>query len=168
VHLLPLFPVQAEFDAERQEYNRNVRHAFERTRDFQSAHYHLNKYGINGDSNSSFWTRSRAASVSAELTHKIDAFRSRGEAVDYEDEAFTIDDWRSLLIGHGVLPESHDPAADRTDPALLNSELGRYLEFIQQKVEEQRSHTDYLQKVCAPPVLMPRDPRIGQSTPIQQ
>lgn len=165
VHLLPLFPVQPDFDTERDEYNRNVRHAFERMRDFQSAHYHLNRYGMSRDGNSSFWSRCRAAPLSAELIHKIGAFRARGEAVDYEDEAFTIDDWRSLLIGHGVLPETHDPAADRTEPALLNSELRRLLGFIQQKVEEQRSHTDYLQTVCAPPLPTPR---IGQASRIQQ
>jgi tryptophan 7-halogenase len=160
VHLLPLFPVQAGFDAERAEYNRNVRNAFERTRDFQSAHYHLNRYG-----NSPFWSRSRAAPLSAELAHKIDAFRARGEAVDYEDEAFTIDDWRSLLIGHGVLPETHDPAVDRTDPALRDGELRRHLAFVQQKVEEQRTHADYLQTACAPPVPAPR---IGPGSRIQQ
>lgn len=160
VHLLPLFPVQAGFDAERVEYNQNVRNAFSRTRDFQSAHYHLNRYG-----NSSFWLRSRAAALSAELTHKLGAFRSRGEAVDYEDEAFTIDDWRSLMIGHGVLPETHDPAVDRTEPALRSSELRRFLAFIQQKVEEQRTHADYLQTACAPAVPAPR---IGPGSRIQQ
>jgi tryptophan halogenase len=156
VHLLPLFPVQADFSVERDEYNQNVRAAFERMRDFQSAHYHLNRYGP-----SPFWTRARAATLSAELAHKIDAFRARGESVDYENEAFTIDDWRSLFIGHGVVPETYDPAVDRTEPAVLNSELRRFLGFIQQKVEEQQLHTDYLQRVCAPPVVAHSGHRIG-------
>ena len=46
VHLLHLFPVHADFSVERDEYNQNVRSAFERMRDFQSAHYHLNRYGL--------------------------------------------------------------------------------------------------------------------------
>jgi tryptophan 7-halogenase len=139
VHLLPLFPVQREFSVERDEYNRNVRSAFERMRDFQSAHYHLNRYG-----DSSFWARARGAVPGAELTHKLDAFRARGEGVDYEDEAFTIDDWQALFLGHGVIPESYDPAVDRTAPDLLSSEFGRIRGFIQQKIGEQRSHSDYL------------------------
>ncbi len=143
VHLLPLFPVQAEFGVERDEYNKNVRSAFERMRDFQSAHYLLNRYG-----DSPFWTRARAAVPSPELAHKIDAFRARGEGVDYEDEAFTIDDWQQLFIGHGVLPETYDPAVDRTPPELLQSEFARIRGFIRQKVEEQRSHSDYLREVC--------------------
>jgi tryptophan halogenase len=142
VHLLPLFPVQSDSSVERDEYNKNVRSAFERMRDFQSAHYGLNRYG------GPFWTRARGATPSAELAHKTDAFRARGETVDYEDEAFTIDDWQALFIGHGVIPESYDPAVDRTAPELLKSEFGRIQGFIRQKVDEQRSHSDYLRDVC--------------------
>lgn len=161
VHLLHLFPVQPDFSVERDEYNQNVRAAYERMRDFQSAHYHLNRYGQNLKEESPFWMRARAATPSAELAHKIHAFRARGETVHYEDEAFTIDDWRSSFIGHGVLPESYDPSADRTEPALLKSELRRILKFIREKVEEQRSHSDYLRTVCAPPVVAHREHRIG-------
>jgi len=143
VHLLPLFPVQRDFSVERDEYNKNVRSAFERMRDFQSAHYHLNRYG-----DSPFWSRARATHLSAELAHKLDAFRACGEAVDYEDEAFTIDDWQALFIGHGVIPDSYDPAVDRTAPDLLNSEFSRIRGFIRQKIGEQRSHSDYLRDIC--------------------
>jgi tryptophan halogenase len=143
VHLLPLFPVQADYSVERDEYNKNVRSAFERMRDFQSAHYRLNRYG-----DSPFWARARSGASSAELAHKLDAFRARGETVDYEDEAFTIDDWQALFIGHGVTPETYDPAVDRTSPELLKSELTRILGFIRQKVEEQRTHSDMLRDLC--------------------
>jgi tryptophan 7-halogenase len=149
VHLLHLFPVQADYGVERGEYNQNVRSAFERMRDFQSAHYHLNSYGLNrpdGD----FWSRARALPLSAELAHKIDAFRARGEAVHYEDEAFTIDDWQALFVGHGLVPETHDPAVERTPSDLRDGELARIQDFIRRKVEDQRSHAAYLHGVCAP------------------
>ncbi len=139
VHLLHLFPVQSDFSVERDEYNQNVRSAFERMRDFQSAHYVLNHYGLNrpdGD----FWSRARAATVSEELRHKMDAFRARGEAAQYEDEAFTIDDWRALFIGHGLVPETHDPAVERTPADVRRTELARIQDFIRRKVDEQRTH----------------------------
>lgn len=140
VHLLPLFPIDSDFAVERDEYNQNLRAAFERIRDFQSAHYVLNRYG------GAFWERARLTPVSGELLRKIGVFRARGETVHYEDETFSIDDWQSLLIGHGVLPETHDPAADRTEPALLKNELRRILGFIRQKVESQGSHAEYLRR----------------------
>ncbi len=151
VHLLHLFPVQADFSVERDEYNQNVRSAFERMRDFQAAHYHLARYG----DASPFWSRARATPVSQELAHKLDAFRARGEAAHYEDEAFNIDDWQQLLIGHGVIPAGWDPAVDRTDAELLDRELQRTLEFIRRKVEEQGTHAAYLQGVCALPGARP-------------
>jgi len=150
VHLLPLFPVQADFTVERVEYNHNVRSAFERMRDFQVAHYHLNGYFQQRGAESLFWSRARAVAPGSELAHKIDAFRARGELQDYEDEAFNIDDWRSLFIGHGVIPESCDPAVDRTSPELLKDELQRIRAFMRRKVDQQRTHTEYLQTVCAP------------------
>jgi tryptophan 7-halogenase len=144
VHLLHLFPVQADYQVERAEYNQNVRCAFERIRDFQSAHYFLNRFG-----SSPFWTRAREQRVSPELEHKLATFRARGDVPSYEGETFTIDDWQALLIGHGVAPESYDPAVERTAPEVMQRELGRVLSFIKAKVEEQPSHSDYLQTVCA-------------------
>jgi tryptophan 7-halogenase len=145
VHLLHLFPVQADYEVERHEYNQNIRSAFERIRDFQAAHYILNRFG-----NSPFWTRAREQPASPALQHKLETFRARGDVAAYEDETFTIDDWQALLIGHGVWPESYDPAVERTAPDVMQRELGRVLSFIKAKVEEQPSHSDYLQTVCAP------------------
>lgn len=137
-HLLPLFPVSGDYAVERDEYNHNVRSAFERLRDFQSAHHALNRYG------GAFWSRARLTPLSASLIHRIGVFRARGETIHYEDESFTIADWQSLFIGHGVIPETHDPAVDRTAPELLHGELRRILAFIRQKVEAQRTHADFL------------------------
>ncbi|HEV7605694.1 MAG TPA: tryptophan 7-halogenase [Steroidobacteraceae bacterium] len=143
VHLLPLFPVHPDYAVERDEYNKHVRAAFERIRDFQSAHYVLNRYG--GD----FWARARLTPVSRELMLKIGVFRARGDVIYYEDESFAIDDWQALLLGHGVSPETWDPAADCPEPALVKSELRRMLAYIRRKVEQQRSHSAYLQSAGA-------------------
>lgn len=140
VHLLHLFPVHDEFGAERDDYNQNLRSAFERMRDFQSAHYLLARY------HAPFWSCARVAVPGAELAHKIDTFRARGEAPYYEDETFTPDDWHALFIGHGLVPDSQDPAVDRTPPGLLKSELQRILGFIHRKVEAQRPHAEYLSR----------------------
>jgi len=146
VHLLPLFPVSSDYDVERVEYNQNLQSAFERIRDFQAAHYVLNRYG------GSFWERSRLTPVSRDLLRRIGVFRARGEVVHYEDESFSIDDWQALLLGHGVIPETWDPAVDRTPPDLLKNELKRILGFVRRKVEEQRSHAQYLQGASGPSI----------------
>ena len=95
----------------------------------------------------------------AELLRKIGVFRARGEVVHYEDESFSIADWQSLLLGHGVAPETWDPAVDRSAPEVVQTELKRQLGFIRQKVEWQRSHSEYLQLLCAPSVLAHGEPK---------
>lgn len=143
VHLLELFPLGGAFAAERQEYNRITRSAFERIRDFQSAFYVLNRCG-----DSDFWSAARRAQASPELTHKIETFRARGEATLLEDETFLIDSWRALLIGQGVIPESHIPIIDQTSPDEVKREFRRILGFIKEQVLKQPLHQAYLDRLC--------------------
>jgi tryptophan halogenase len=143
VHLLELFPLGGAFAAERREYNRITRSAFERIRDFQSAFYVLNRYG-----DSDFWSAARQAQASRELTHKIETFRARGEATLLEDETFLIDSWRALFVGQGLIPESHIPIIDQTSPDEVKREFRRILGFIKEQVLKQPPHQQYLDRFC--------------------
>lgn len=145
VHMLSLFPAGEQVcAAERAEFNRVSRQAFERLRDFQSAHYLLNRY-----ESSDFWSRARSVQASSELTHKIATFRARGEVPLYEHETFSPDSWLAQFIGHGEIPETSDPTAECTPPDVLRAELKGILRFIKDKVLEQTTHDAYLQRFRA-------------------
>ncbi|GFE82890.1 tryptophan halogenase [Steroidobacter agaridevorans] len=145
VHLLSLFPAGEHVcAAERAEFNRVTRQAFERLRDFQSAHYLLNRYEP-----SAFWSRAREITASTELAHKIATFRARGEMPLYEHETFSLDSWLAQFIGQGEVPETHDPTADCTPPDVLKAELKSILRFIKDKVLEQTPHDAYLKRLQA-------------------
>jgi len=139
VHLLACFPASRNFAAERAEYNRVIHSAFERIRDFQSAHYVLNRYG-----RSPFWTRALQAQVSPDLAHRIATFAARGDVAPMEDESFSPDSWRALLIGHGLIPDSYLPTADRTPPEQMKAQFQRMLGFVKQQVLKQPTHDAYL------------------------
>jgi len=143
VHLLPLFPVAADFDAERATYNATMREVYERLRDFQSAHYVANRYA-----KAPFWERARAATASDVLAHKIATFQARGDIPPSEHETFVADSWRALLTGHGVTPETHAPMIDRTSPEVVKGEFRRILSFIKDQVLKQPSHDLYLESFC--------------------
>lgn len=143
VHLLSLFPVSGEFAAERDEYNRITRSAFERLRDFQSAFYALNRFGAAG-----FWAEAREAAVPPEVAHKIAIFRARGDIAPMEDETFAQDLWQALFVGLGEMPESWPPAIDRTPPQRMKEEFRRILGFVRDKVLEQPTHEAYLRGLC--------------------
>jgi tryptophan halogenase len=143
VCLLSLFPAGGDAAIERAEYNDVMRLTFERVRDFQSAHYVLNRYG-----DSAFWTQARAAAVSPELTHQIETFQARGEMPPFEHQTFMTDSWRVLFTGHGLRPETHAPMIDRTSPELMKSEFRRILGFVKDQVLKQPTHDLYLESVC--------------------
>ncbi|WEK00805.1 MAG: tryptophan 7-halogenase [Candidatus Sphingomonas phytovorans] len=139
VHLLALFPAGATFTAERSEYNRITRSAFDRVRDFQSAFYAANRFGPTG-----FWAAARGATTPATVGHKLAIFRARGDIAPMEDESFAPDLWQALFTGLGETPESWPPAIDRTAPERMKNDFRRILNFIKRKVLEQPTHDGYL------------------------
>ncbi|MGY4397584.1 tryptophan halogenase [Sphingomonas sp. UYAg733] len=143
VHLLQLFPVSGQFAAERAEYNRLMRSAQERVRDFQAAYYALNRYG-----DSPFWSAAREGERPDSLAHKIATFAARGDVAPMEDESFSIDSWQALFVGLGLMPETWPPAINRTQADLMKQEFRRILGFIKQEVLKQPTHDGYLASFC--------------------
>jgi len=139
IKLLAFFPVASDFSAERSEYNRQVRGAYERLRDFQALHYRINAYGA------SFWARARQSEVSPALAHRIALFQARGEIAPYEDESFAPDSWRAFFIGHGLVPDSYTPVIDRTSPDEMKAQFRHMLGFVKEQVLRQPTHDSYLQ-----------------------
>jgi tryptophan halogenase len=142
VHLLSLFPVSADFAAERDEYNRITRSAFDRLREFQSAFYAVNSF------EGAFWDQGRATAVSDAVAHKIATYRARGVIAPMEDETFPTDLWQAMFAGLGVLPDSWLPAIDRMPPDRMKAEFRRIPGFIKAKVLEQPTHDQYVRGLC--------------------
>jgi tryptophan halogenase len=138
VNLLACFPSGGAYAAQRAEYNRLTRSAFERVRDFQSAHYACARY------TGPFWDRAKEAERSPELAHRIALFEARGEIAPMEEESFAPDSWRMLFTGHGLTPASWLPAIDRTAPDAMKGQFRRMLGFVREQVLRQPTHDDYL------------------------
>jgi tryptophan halogenase len=132
VHLLALFPAGQDHAAERAEYNRISASLFDRLRDFQAAIYAL------------ALPARRPAAAPDLLAHRLATFRARGMVAAMEDESFPDDQWRALLVGLGVTPESWPPALDATAPDHLKHGFRRILGFVRDKVLAQPSHDAYL------------------------
>jgi tryptophan halogenase len=58
------------------------------------------------------WDGCRDAAVPETLQRKLDVFSARGRVPLYDDETFHEHGWESLLIGHGLVPQSYDPRVD--------------------------------------------------------
>ncbi|MFC3786643.1 tryptophan halogenase [Sphingopyxis italica] len=145
VHLLAAYPADgAGYEARRAEYNRVLRSHFARVADFQTAHHALQRYS------GAFWDAARALPVPDELTHRIDLFTARGELPPLEDESLPPDSWRALLVGHGIIPQSWRPAADRLPPEEVKAHFRKMLGFVREAVLRQPTHDACLARILQP------------------
>ena len=143
VHLLGLFPRDRHTVPERAEYNTRMNRMCARARDFQLVHYHLS------GRSQRFWQKARAHNVPAELQERIDAFAIAGQVSLFDEDTFEADSWNAVLIGHGLSPESYDPAADLAADQVLMDHFRRIFSGIRQQVERAPSHDEYLGIFCS-------------------
>jgi len=106
-HLMTLFPVTTEIGREADVYDEIVRRSAVNLRDFQMAHFKLNRRF-----DEPLWDRCRDAAVPPSLQRKLDVFSARGRVPLYDDETFQEHSWESLFIGHELIPQSYDPRVD--------------------------------------------------------
>jgi tryptophan halogenase len=76
-------------------------------RDFQSAHYKLNRRA-----GEPFWDKARNAQVPESLQRKLDLFAARAECPLYVEELFEAHSWAAMFLGHGLMPAGYDPRVD--------------------------------------------------------
>lgn len=105
--LMTLFPVDAVAFREAEMYDRIIRRVATNLRDFQAAHYKLNRRF-----DMPLWDDCRDAAIPETLQRKFDLFAARGRVPLYDDETFQEQAWESLFIGHGLMPQSYDPRVD--------------------------------------------------------
>ena len=140
VHLIGLFPISTAVDLEAAEYNRVIRQAYERLRDFQLCHFKLNQ-----NFDKPYWDEARDMAIPDSLQEKIDLFSARGRVHTRDEETFEADDWQAVFFGHGLVPQSWDPIADSVPRDEAVRQFQRILGFIREQVEGMSSHAAFLE-----------------------
>ncbi len=138
VTLLAHFPAGRDVAPNRDEYNRLMHSSFERLRDYQAAFYALAPYP------GALWDAGRASPATPELAHIIATFRARGEVSPMEDDSIPTDNWRALLVGLGVAPESYPPRVDTTASDTVKAQFRAMLGFVKDTVQRQPTHAQVL------------------------
>jgi tryptophan halogenase len=106
-YLMTLFPATAGEFPEAAAYNQAIRLFGSNLRDFQAAHYLLNRRY-----DDPMWDRVRDAEMPASLKRKVDMFRARALVPLNDEESLHDQIWTLLLCGCGVIPEGYDPRID--------------------------------------------------------
>jgi tryptophan halogenase len=129
-HLIANFPLCQDMSGEAHLFNSAVRRHAEAVRDYQTAHYRLS------NRSEPKWRQAAQAPVPSSLQARLDLFAVRGALPPFEDEVFQADDWRMILLGHGLIPTDPHPAANSLDDAV---ERQRLLGIVQRNVTEAAS-----------------------------
>jgi len=137
--LMTLFPVEAGAFPEAEIYDRIIRRAAINLRDFQAAHYKLNRRF-----DAPLWDGCRDAALPETLQRKLDIFAARGRVPLYDDEAFQEQAWESLFIGHGLMPQSYDPRVDALPEQEHIAKMQRRLEDVVRLVEAMPPVDDFI------------------------
>jgi tryptophan halogenase len=133
-HLLAMFPIDAAQMPEAGAYNRVVTAHFENVRDFQIAHYKLNKR-----LDAPFWDRCRDTDPPASLAYKLALFERCAQVALYDHETFQEENWIANFLGHGLIPKSYDARADALEGAALMAQFQQMLHFIASEVTDMPS-----------------------------
>lgn len=132
--LRAFFPVDAENMMEADAFNEKMNLNVVNVRDFQIAHYKLNKRF-----DEPFWDKVRSTEAPATLEQKIKLFERRGVVAMGEDETFQEENWASMFVGHGLIPKTYDPLVEKTPEPEQIEQFQRILKYISAEVEKMPS-----------------------------
>lgn len=132
--LREFFPVDKCDMKESTLFNNKMYAYAENVRDFQIAHYHLNKRV-----GEPLWDAVREMKIPDTLQNKINLFKSCGRIAMREYETFQEENWTSLFIGHGLMPDSYDPLVDRMSEQEQMAQFQKMLHYIAAEIKNMPS-----------------------------
>ncbi len=127
--LRSLFPNNTDSMPEAAIYNDKMQSYLNSIRDFSVAHYKLNQR-----QGEPLWDACRNIPVPDSLQEKIELFAARGIVSMREEETFQEENWTSLFVGHGVIPETYDPLVDKIHPSDLVQQFQKILRYVAEEV----------------------------------
>ncbi|MDP5130064.1 MAG: tryptophan 7-halogenase [Paraglaciecola sp.] len=141
VRLLKLFPHQGLSDEAIFTYNQESATEIDTIRDFIILHYFLNERG-----DSPFWRDMANLNLPERLAHKIKLFRKTAHITNDPSDIFRDASWLEVMLGQGVMPEDHHPAANAVPIAQLQQTLAQLLAAKQEPLAQMLSHDAFLER----------------------
>jgi tryptophan 7-halogenase len=117
-------------------------------RDFLILHYKVTQRR-----DSPFWRHVATMAIPPELEQKIELFRETGRVFRRNEELFIENSWVQVMMGQGILPQSHHPVADRLRPEELDKFLTMLRESVARAVESLPEQQAYLRSYCPAPIV---------------
>ena len=142
LRLLKMFPVNGVKQTDIDEYNKQTTYDIEKIRDFIIMHYK-----VTNRTDTEFWRYCKNMEIPDSLAHRIELFKETGSVFPV-DELFLENSWAQVMIGQGIVPNSHHAIADRMTKDELKAFLDNIKSKIQQTVSQLPTHQEYINKFC--------------------
>jgi tryptophan 7-halogenase len=144
VKLLALFPDRRFNPVERDEYNRQMQDVYEDVRDFIILHYKATRRD-----DSAFWNCCRTMVVPDSLAGKMELWRAKGRLFREGRELFGTPSWVAVMLGQGIVPDEHEPAADAIDRDMIVDALEKMRTSYLRMAEHMPTHGEFIARSCA-------------------
>jgi len=112
-------------------------------RDFLILHYKATER-----TDSEFWRYCKSMPIPDTLEQKIELFREAGLVFRKNEELFVENSWVQVMMGQGIMPQTHHPIAEK----LNDEELARFLATIRdtvaKAVKSLPEHEAYVSRYC--------------------
>jgi tryptophan 7-halogenase len=128
------------------EYNARTDAEIQHTRDFVVLHYHATRRRDNA-----YWRTVAGMEIPPTLRHRIELFRETGTVFHVPTELFAENSWVQVMMGQGITPLRHHPAADMMGDAELTRFLGGIRGHVDTTVRQLPAHRAYLDSYCPAP-----------------
>ena len=140
--LIQMFPFGGISDALVDRYNQIATREIESVRDFIIAHYHVTRR------TEPLWKYCRNMAIPDSLAERLALFREQGHAFQGSDDLFRVDSWVQVLMGQGIMPQSHHPVAALMPAGRLEQALGDLRRGIQGAVSAMPTHRAFVASYC--------------------
>jgi tryptophan halogenase len=140
IRMLPAGPVSARDIAE---FNDQQFTDMEQIRDFLILHYKVTERR-----DSAFWRQCADMAIPESLAHRIQLFRETGRVFRRNEELFVENSWVQVMMGQGIMPQSHHPIAGKLTPAELDHFLTTLRDSVGRTVAGLPDHQSYIAGYC--------------------
>ncbi|OYZ42280.1 MAG: tryptophan halogenase, partial [Novosphingobium sp. 16-62-11] len=143
LRIVRMLPAGAISQRDIDEFNDQQFTDMEQIRDFLVLHYK-----VTDRRDTPFWRHVSAMDVPESLTHKIELFRETGRVFRKNEELFAENSWVQVMMGQGIMPQSHHPVAAKLRDEEMAHLFGTLRDQVARTVAALPVHGDYVVRYC--------------------
>jgi tryptophan halogenase len=143
LRLIRMLPLREISERDVAEFNDQMTTDMVQIRDFLILHYKATNRN-----DSDFWRYCKSMPIPDTLEQKIGLFREAGLVFRKNEELFVENSWVQVMLGQGVMPQTHHPIAEKLGDEELDHFLKTIRETVARTVHSLPDHEAYVNSYC--------------------